>query len=104
MTPYYILIGAYKVLPYAQVLGVSDVWEDKFKSININPPSWVVGYSGFGVFDLIIFTQVMRTMNRNMVNTMTARPAPSSGGLSGGFGGFGGGGGGGHGGGGGFGR
>lgn len=96
----------YKVLPYAQVLGVSDVWEDKFKSININPPSWAVGYGGFDVFDLIVFNHVMRSMNRNMVTTMTSRPQPSSGGLSGGGfgGGFGGFGGGGHGGGGGFGR
>lgn len=96
----------YKVLPYAQVLGVSDIWEDKFKSININPPSWAVGYGGFDVFDLIVFNHVMRSMNRNMVTTMTSRPQPSSGGFSGGGfgGGFGGFGGGGHGGGGGFGR
>lgn len=95
----------YKVLPYAQVLGVSDIWEDKFKSININPPSWAVGYGGFDVFDLIVFNHVMRSMNRNMVTTMTSRPQASSGGFSGGFGGgFGGFGGGGHGGGGGFGR
>ena len=95
----------YKVLPYAQVLGVSDIWEDKFKSIRINPPSWAVGYGGFDMFDLIVFNHVMRSMNRNMVTTMTSRPQASSGGFSGGFGGgFGGFGGGGHGGGGGFGR
>ena len=95
----------YKVLPYAQVLGVSDIWEDKFKSITINPPSWAVGYGGFDMFDLIVFNHVMRSMNRNMVTTMTSRPQSSSGGFSGGgFGGFGGFGGGGHGGGGGFGR
>lgn len=96
----------YKVLPYAQVLGVSDVWEEKFKSLTVTPPSWVIGYHGFDVFDLIIFNQVMRTMNRSMAVSMTSRPQPSSGGFSGGgFGGsFGGGGGFGHGGGGGFGR
>ncbi|MGN0812119.1 MAG: DUF2207 domain-containing protein [Candidatus Coproplasma sp.] len=93
----------YNVLPYAQVLGVSDVWEDKFKSLTVNPPSWVVGYHGFDVFDLIIFNHVMHSMNRSMATSMTSRPQASSGGLSGG-GGFGGGGGGGHGGGGGFGR
>ncbi|MGN1104215.1 MAG: DUF2207 family protein [Candidatus Coproplasma sp.] len=94
----------YKVLPYAQVLGVSDIWEDKFKSLTVSPPSWVVGYHGFDVFDFIIFSHIMHSMNRNMVNNMTSRPQASSGGLSGGGGGFGGGGGGGHGGGGGFGR
>ncbi len=31
----------YNVLPYAQVLGVSDIWEEKFKSIPINAPIWI---------------------------------------------------------------
>lgn len=95
----------YKVLPYAQVLGVSSVWEDKFSSIDINPPTWAVGYH-VDVFDVIIFNRLMRNMNVNMTTSMTSRPQASSGGLSGGgFGGsFGGGGGFGHGGGGGFGR
>ncbi|MGN1372590.1 MAG: DUF2207 domain-containing protein, partial [Candidatus Coproplasma sp.] len=92
----------YKVLPYAQVLGVSDIWEDKFSSLTVTPPSWVVGYHGFDAFDFIVFSHVMHSMNRNMTTHMTSRPQ-SSGGLSGGGGGFGGGGGGGHGGGGGFG-
>lgn len=96
----------YKVLPYAQVLGVSDIWEDKFKSITVNPPSWIVGYHGFDMFDFIVFSHVMHSMNRNMATSMNSRPQASSGGLSGGGfgGGFGGGGGFGHGGGGGFGR
>lgn len=93
----------YKVLPYSQVLGVSDIWEDKFKSLTVNPPSWVVGYRGFDMFDFVVFSHVMHSMNRNMATSMNSRPQASSGGLSGG-GGFGGGGGGGHGGGGGFGR
>lgn len=99
----------YNVLPYAQVLGVSDVWEDKFASININPPDWAVGYTSPDLFDIIICNRIMRNLNASIVHSMTARPAPDASkiarGLSG-FGGghFGGGGGFGHGGGGGFGR
>ncbi|MGN0804931.1 MAG: DUF2207 domain-containing protein [Candidatus Coproplasma sp.] len=93
----------YNVLPYAQVLGVSDVWEKKFASLTIAPPRWAIGYTHSSVFDFIVFNSVMRSVNRQMVTSMTGRP--SSGGMSGGGGGsFGGGGGGGHGGGGGFGR
>lgn len=100
----------YKVLPYAQVLGVSEVWEDKFESINIAPPQWAVNYSRPDLFDVIIFNRIMRSFNVNMHRNMIAHSASKiskiSGGLSGGgFGGhFGGGGGFGHGGGGGFSR
>jgi len=97
----------YKILPYAQVLGVTDVWEDKFKDLTVVPPDWAVGYSHTDVFDVVVFTSFMRTVNINMHNSMTCRPhsTPSGHGLSGGGGmSFGGGGGFGHGGGGGFGR
>ena len=30
----------YDILPYAQVLGVTKEWEDKFKNILLQPPSW----------------------------------------------------------------
>lgn len=93
----------YSILPYAQVLGVSDIWIEKFKALTVEPPKWAIGYSGADVFDLVVFTHLMRGINTHMAMTMTGRP--SSSGLSGGGGGhFGGGGGFGHGGGGGFGR
>lgn len=99
----------YNVLPYAQVLGVSDIWEDKFKSINIQPPQWAINSTRPDLFDIIIFNRLMRSFNANMHRNMVAhtasRIAKISGGLSGGGGGhFGGGGGFGHGGGGGFSR
>lgn len=83
----------YKVLPYAQVLGVTDEWENKFKNILIEPPTWCTG-SEVTLFDYLILDRCMR---RAMVIAMT-RPQPEGGsrtGRSGGggsFGGFGGGG------------
>ena len=87
----------YDVLPYAQVMGVSDVWENKFKSITIQPPRWYAG--DFTLFDFWVLNSAMRSMRYAML----ARPRTNSkvGGIGGGghFGGFSGGGGGGGGGG-----
>ena len=79
----------YKILPYAQVLGVTDEWEDKFKNILIPPPTWGTGMH-MSVFDYMVLNSCMR---RAMATAM--RPPQTSGGVSGGggnFGGFGGGG------------
>jgi len=89
----------YKVLPYAQVLGVTDEWEKKFKNILIEPPTWAYGLQ-FDVFDFLILNACLR---RGMITAMM-RPRAKGGsfiGRSGGGGGFGGFGGGGFGGGGG---
>ncbi len=83
----------YKILPYAQVLGVTDAWEKKFKDIVLTPPDWCQG-SSMTVFDYIIINRVLRS---TMIIAMM-RPASKGGsfvGRSGGggsFGGFGGGG------------
>ena len=83
----------YKVLPYAQVLGVTDEWEEKFANITLAPPDWCIG-SNMTYFDYMI---INRCMTRAMI-TALARPQSSGGsfvGRSGGgghFGGFGGGG------------
>lgn len=90
----------YQVLPYAIVLGVSDIWENKFASLTVAPPSWTTRTYGDGVFDFIIFNAAMRRMNTRMTSTFISRPqsSPSSGSFSGGgshggsFGGFSGGG------------
>ncbi len=90
----------YDVLPYAQVLGVTEEWEKKFAKITLAPPNWCTGMD-ITVFDYMLFH---RCMIRATV-TMTARPQPKGNGTragrSGGGGRFGGFGGGGHGGGGG---
>lgn len=88
----------YDVLPYAQVMGVSDVWEKKFKSITMQPPRWYAG--DFSLFDFWVLNSAMRSMRYSMM----MRPksgGKSVGGIGGGgyFGGFSGGGGGGGGGG-----
>lgn len=84
----------YKVLPYAQVLGVTDEWTDKFKNILLEPPTWSTG-TDMTFFDYLLLN---RMMTRAMI-VATARPKPQGGGSftgrSGGgghFGGFGGGG------------
>lgn len=79
----------YKVLPYAQVLGVTKEWEDKFSSILLEPPTWCT-CGNFTVFDYML-------INRCMTNAMqTAMQVPQSsagrGGGGGNFGSFGGGG------------
>lgn len=82
----------YSVLPYAQVLGVSDIWEKKFRGLTVEPPTWCVG-TRMTVFDYMVFDHCMR---RSMVAAM--QPPKNSGshvGRSGGgghFGSFGGGG------------
>ena len=90
----------YDVLPYAQVLGVTKEWEDKFKSITLEPPSWSRGGTSFSVFDYMVLNSVLRA---SFVSAMS-RPQPKGGTFLGGGGGgghFGGFSGGGHGGGGG---
>ena len=84
----------YKVLPYAQVLGVTDEWEEKFANITLPPPTWCVG-AHMTYFDYMLINRCMR---RAMI-TALARPESAGGGSfigrSGGgghFGGFGGGG------------
>jgi uncharacterized membrane protein YgcG len=99
----------YNILPYAQVLGVTDKWQEKFASITLQPPQWMSNPVGT-YLEFAIINRSLKSLNTQLVSRMVARPSPS--GLSGGGGhiggigggGFGGFGGGGHGGGGGRGR
>ncbi|MDE6504519.1 MAG: DUF2207 domain-containing protein, partial [Clostridia bacterium] len=77
----------YHVLPYAQVLGVSDKWEEKFKSITVEPPQWATS-SMAG--DILTFHMLNRMINRSlnsMSQNMVSRPSSSGGSGHGGFGG-----------------
>jgi uncharacterized membrane protein YgcG len=87
----------FDVLPYAHVLGVSDVWMKKFEHIAIAQPSWLVTQSNFTVFDYIIMRSIfnslfssaaMQTSIASQLNATNTRGTKG-----GGFGGFGGGGG-----------
>ena len=83
----------YHVLPYAQVLSVSDIWADKFKGITVEPPTWATS-SHFNMFDFIILNSVINHSMRSLTTGMIARPSSSgsNGGRGGSFGGFSGGG------------
>ncbi len=78
----------YDVLPYAQVLGVTDAWEDKFERITIARPSWAVG--NFTVFDYFILRSVMRSATLSMLTRPQNKTGGTHIGRSGGGGGFGG--------------
>lgn len=89
----------YKVLPYAQVLGVTDEWTDKFKNILLAPPSWYTCSTEWTVLDYWIMHQAFRSSMRNAYLRGAAASVKRNGGghigRSGGggsFGGFGGGG------------
>jgi uncharacterized membrane protein len=89
----------YRILPYAYVLGITDIWIKNFEGIALQPPTW---YYGHGAFTPILFAAsfhyAMTALGRGMTSTP---PSSGSGGGGGGFsgGGFSGGGGGGGGGG-----
>lgn len=93
----------YNILPYAQVMGVSDIWEEKFNGLTVQPPEWLIDGAGAYV-NFVVLNSALRTSAAMMTTRMVARPsAPSSRSYSGGSrggGSFGGRGGGGHGGGG----
>lgn len=85
----------YHVLPYAQVLGVTDVWENKFSSLTLEPPRWATNPLGTYI-ELSVISRTLRMTSSSMATKMVSHP--SSSGMSGGghgggsFGGFGGGG------------
>jgi uncharacterized membrane protein len=89
----------YSILPYAYVLGITDIWIKNFEGIALDPPTW---YYGHGAFTPILFAASFNNAMTTMGSRMTSTPPSSgSGGGGGGFsgGGFSGGGGGGGGGG-----
>lgn len=81
----------YDVLPYAYVLGVTDVWSKKFESIAIAQPDWYVSSNpNFSTY--LLWSSLNRSM-MTVTTSMVSVPTPT--GSSGGGGSFGGGGGGG---------
>ena len=86
----------YDVLPFAQVMDVSGVWEEKFRDITMEAPRWYNGHAS--TYNYYHIRRSMRVIQR----AMTSQPSKNStsgrsggGGVSGGFSGGGGGGGGG---------
>lgn len=84
----------YDVLPFAYVLGVTDVWSKKFESIAIEPPQWYRGNNLNNFNSYYLWSSMNRSLS-SMQQSMTSVPAPkaqSSGGGNFSGGGFGGGG------------
>lgn len=81
----------YDILPYAQTLGVSNIWRSKFDGLLVEPPDWAYGPGTYNMNTLFL----MDSLYSNMQSTSVSRPVSSDSGSSGGFfsgGGFGGGG------------
>lgn len=80
----------YRILPYAYVLNVSDVWSEKFKSIAVPQPTWYMGPRTLNTY--LFMNSLNHTLN-SMTQVMSAVPQRSgTGGFGGGGGGFSGGG------------
>ena len=85
----------YNILPYANVLGVSKIWQDKFADLTLEPPTYYHGRHT-SLFDIY----AVSSLTKSVGSSLSYVPSKSSGGSFSG-GGHGGGGGGGFGGGGG---
>ena len=53
----------YDILPYTIVLGVSDIWADKFKELVTAPPTW---YHSNSLGNAFVYSSFMSNMNRSM--------------------------------------
>ncbi|MGL5544694.1 MAG: DUF2207 domain-containing protein [Cetobacterium sp.] len=53
----------YNILPYTIVLGVSEVWADKFKDIQLPAPEW---YGGSNIGNVFVMGAFMRGINNSM--------------------------------------
>ena len=96
----------YDIMPYAYVMGLSDVWISHFEKIPTTPPVWYDGYDADRAFNVIWFGHVMNRCSKSFAGSAISSVASSSadtgrGSIGGGFGGggfsgggFGGGGGG----------
>ncbi len=82
----------YDILPYAQVLGVTKIWGEKFADLSLPPPTWY--HQNSGDFTTMVFVanymHLANQMNRSAVTPPKVEGGSGGGGFSGG--GFGGGG------------
>lgn len=77
----------YRILPYAYVLNVSNVWSKKFESIAIPQASWYVGPHPLNTY---LFMNSLNHTLSSMTQVMSAIPQRGGTGGTGGFGGGGG--------------
>ncbi len=81
-----------KLLPYAMVLGVAEIWAKEFDGIYNVAPQWYSGSTG-SMFNASIFYSSLSSFSANAEISLTSTPGGSGGGGSSGGGGGGGGGG-----------
>lgn len=60
----------FDVLPYAYVFGLSKVWMDKFKSVEVQIPTWLTTSNGT-ISDFIVFNSVYNSLNTNLTRQIT---------------------------------
>ena len=84
----------FDILPYAYVLGISDVWSNKFEHLIIEQPDWYETNRSYSTFSSIYWWSMFSHSFRSFSTSATYIPQPkgSSGGGSFGGGGFSGGG------------
>ncbi len=83
-----------KLLPYAMVLGVADIWAKEFEGIYQTPPSWYEGSPG-SMFSAVAFSHSLSDFSSSAASSLSSSPSGSGSGGGGSSGGGGGGGGGG---------
>jgi uncharacterized membrane protein len=83
-----------KLLPYAMVLGVANIWAKEFEGIYTTPPSWY-SRQGDGAFNAVVFSNSLSSFSSYASSSMSSSPSGSGSGGGGSSGGGGGGGGGG---------
>ncbi|MCL1835831.1 MAG: DUF2207 domain-containing protein [Oscillospiraceae bacterium] len=71
----------YDILPYAQTLGVSKIWDRNFEGLSRQPPDWCYGY---GVEDMMYYYGI-DAFSRSLSHRMSSHPSShGSGGSDGG--------------------
>lgn len=75
----------YDILPYAQVLGVSSKWVEKFRYLVIDPPNWYYCHDTFTVDSFYQrYSATNDKINRSMTDSLRSS-SPAGGGGGGGF-------------------
>ena len=74
----------YEILPYTYVLGVSNIWAEKFESIALSPPEWYVSSDPFTT--VMLTNSLMNTYNRanSYMNSYNSNSSSGGSGFSGG--------------------
>lgn len=83
-----------KLLPYAMILGVANIWAKEFEGIYTTPPSWYSG-SDSSSFNSVVFANSLSNFSSFASSSLSSAPSSSGSGGGGSSGGGGGGGGGG---------